>query len=118
MPTTLRLGNANVVESFHKSALDPKVKPGSPEDVIVQVPREDLGFQVTSVTFPDGLTLLEKLADVGGLWPLHSPDPPEWVESDDEALAQLVAAQFTWEASDDRPAHTCKVGRPSGWKEG
>lgn len=74
--------------------------------------RPGLGNQITTVEFAPGLNLAEKLAAVESLWPSHSDDPPEWVESDDDKLAAVVAAQFT---ADD---HECRVGRPSGWKEG
>lgn len=74
--------------------------------------RGELGNQITAVDFAPGLNLAEKLAAVESLWPSHSDDPPEWVEADDDQLASVVAAQFT---TDD---HKCRVGRPSGWKEG
>lgn len=103
MPT-LTLGNTAPVEVV-------KIEDG--EDVREQrTARPDLGNTLTTVSFPDGWDLGEQLKAVGDLWPYHSDDPPEWVESDDALLAEVVARNFT---SDE---HSCRVGRPSGWREG
>lgn len=99
--TIITLGNTAPIEVV-------KADDGS-ED---RVDRSDLGNTTTTVSFPDGWDLNEQLQAVGNLWSYHSDDPPEWVESDDDLLAQVVARNFTSDG------HECAVGRPSGWKEG
>lgn len=44
------------------------------------------------------------LLEVEDLWRSHGSDNPDWVESDDAELAQLVADHYG-----------CPVGRPEGW---
>lgn len=110
----LVLGNTAVVEVFKKP--DPEAGTGDvPEgaEVDVRVAREDLGNQLTNVSFPEGLHDDEMLAHVRQLWPYHSDaDGPEWVECDDAHFAESVARLFT------NDNHTCQVGRPDGWQEG
>lgn len=43
-------------------------------------------------------------------WGNHSNDPPEWIESDDEDFARVLAAHFS------SPGHACVVGRPDDWQ--
>lgn len=73
------------------------------------------GNRITTVVIPDTYTLLEAVACVtaqDGAWNHHSQgdDPldsiPDWVESDDTALASLLAQHFG-----------CPVGRPKKWTE-
>lgn len=48
--------------------------------------------------------------EIQSLWTgVHSNDPPEWVESTDEAFAAVVAEYFT------TPTHRCAVGRPDDY---
>jgi hypothetical protein len=72
------------------------------------------GRRITAVQIPDTYTLLEAVAAVAaqdGAWNHHSQgdnvgdSTPDWVESDNEALAGLLASQFG-----------CPVGRPKSWK--
>jgi hypothetical protein len=72
------------------------------------------GKRVTTVTIPDGYTLMEAVSAVlhtDGAWNHHSQGDnvadttPDWVESDNEVLGQLLASQFG-----------CPVGRPKSWK--
>jgi hypothetical protein len=65
----------------------------------------DVGRTVTTIQFPDGWTLVEKLNAAAHAWPYHSADTPDWVESDDETLASAAAEQFG-----------CKQGRPKRWR--
>ncbi len=71
------------------------------------------GERVTEIVIPDTYTLLEAVASVvaqDGAWNHHSlgdnpsDSSPSWVESDNEALASLLAQHFE-----------CPVGRPDGW---
>lgn len=73
------------------------------------------GRRITTIVIPDNYTLLEAVSSVtaqDGAWNHHSQgnDPadvsPDWVESDDEALASLLAQHFE-----------CPVGRPEEWTE-
>lgn len=74
------------------------------------------GNAVTQFVTPDGTKRLEAVTSITKAYDeYHSVDPPEWVESDDERLAEDIAEHYTWEADDDREAHTCVVGRPSDW---
>lgn len=72
------------------------------------------GNRVTTVTIPDSYSLLEAVQAVAaqdGAWNHHSQGDnvtdtaPQWVESDNEALGSLLAAQFG-----------CPAGRPKSWK--
>lgn len=72
------------------------------------------GARVTTVVVPDSYTLLEAVAAVvgaDGAWNHHSQGDevmdtvPDWVESDNEPLALLLATQLG-----------CPVGRPKKWK--
>lgn len=110
MADVLLLGNTAVVEVIKTEEIDDNGTVTSVTEERVKRPK--LGNQITTVEFVPGMKLSEKLAAVESLWPKHSDDLPEWVESDDSALAGVVADQFT---TDD---HECRVGRPSGWKEG
>lgn len=106
----LKLGNTAVVEVFKER--DPKSEIEGAEKE-VRVERSDLGNQITNVNFPEGTPDDEMLVHVRQLWPYHSDaDGPEWVECEDEHLANSVARMFTNET------HECQVGRPSGWQEG
>jgi hypothetical protein len=73
------------------------------------------GSRVTTIVIPDSYTLIEAVSAVtaqDGAWNHHSQgdDPgdsaPDWVESDNDALAQLLAGHFD-----------CPIGRPKGWKD-
>lgn len=73
------------------------------------------GPRVTTVVIPDTYTLLEAVAAVtaqDGAWNHHSQGDvpadtsPEWVDSDREGLAQMLAEHFE-----------CRRGRPKGWKD-
>ncbi len=56
------------------------------------------GPRVTRVEFPEGTTLGEAFFSITtpgrGLWSYHSSAPPEWVESDSDALAALLCDHF------------------------
>lgn len=69
------------------------------------------GQRVTRVEFPEGRTLIEAFTEItapGGVWAQHAgtetiktdggeitrPISPTWVESDNSALAELVAANY------------------------
>jgi hypothetical protein len=73
------------------------------------------GRRVTTIVIPDTYTLLEAVASVtaqDGAWNHHSqgnnPEDtaPDWVESDNEGLASLLAQHYE-----------CPVGRPKKWTE-
>ena len=51
--------------------------------------------------------------EVGDLWQYHAVagDLPEWVESDDDELAQALSQWFSIRG------HECSVGRPAGWDD-
>ena len=51
--------------------------------------------------------------EVGDLWQYHATpgDLPEWVESDDDELAQALSQWFSIRG------HECTVGRPAGWDD-
>ncbi len=105
MATTVILGNTDVIES--------RQDPETGETQRTPMPR--LGNQVTTVEFPDNTDghAEIQLAQIVDLWPYHSDaDGPEWVETDDDLLGQLIARRFTTDT------HKCQVGRPKGWKEG
>lgn len=105
MPTVLLLGNTAPVDSVRGA-----------DDELTRTSRPDLGNRITTVSLPEDAPMppSEVLRSVRDLWPWHSDaDGPEWVEcDDDEALAGVVAAEFT------TPDHACSVGRPKGWEEG
>lgn len=72
------------------------------------------GRRVTTVQIPDTYTLLEAVATItaqDGVWNNHSQGnnvddyTPDWVASDNEALASLLASHFG-----------CPVGRPDDWE--
>lgn len=71
---------------------------------------------ITRVDVPEGRSRLEALREIVDLWAsmggAHAAedDRPEWVESDDPALADLLAEHWTDED------HGCAVGRPDGWQ--
>jgi hypothetical protein len=73
------------------------------------------GRRVTTISIPDNYTLIEAVSSVtaqDGAWNHHSQgnDPadvsPDWVESDNETLAWLLAQHFE-----------CPIGRPEKWAE-
>lgn len=73
------------------------------------------GRRVTTIVIPDGYTLLEAVQAItaqDGAWNHHSrgdnpaDSSPDWVESDNEGLASLLAQHFE-----------CPVGRPKRWTE-
>lgn len=98
---SLTLGNTAPVEV---------VKGGKDGKTEKRVSRSDLGQTTTVVSFPDGWSLDEQLRAVSHAWPYHSDDPPKWVESEDDLLAQVVARSFS------TGGHECRVGRPKGWR--
>ncbi len=100
---TLQLGNTAPVEIV-KTETGRKVTQSRKK-------RGDLGDQVTTVSFPAGMDLAEQLAAVTSLWESHSDEPPQWADSDDGLLAEVVARKFT------TGDHECVVGRPKSWKE-
>lgn len=61
----------------------------------------NIGRTVTVVELPDSASAADDIRD---FWPVHSADPVQWVECDDENLAAAVAASFN-----------CAVGRPTDW---
>ena len=72
------------------------------------------GARVTTVNIPDSYTFAEAVAAItagDGVWNHHSQgdnvsdSTPDWVESDDEALAMVLGR-----------ALGCPVGRPTKWK--
>jgi len=72
------------------------------------------GARVTTVVIPDSYGLLEAVTAVvahDGVWNNHSQGDlvtdtkPDWVESDDDALALLLSQSLG-----------CPVGRPKKWK--
>src|SRR5689334_4065676 len=73
------------------------------------------GRRITTISIPDNYTLIEAVSSVvaqDGAWNHHSQgnDPadasPDWVESDNDALASLLAQHFE-----------CPIGRPEEWAE-
>lgn len=77
--------------------------------------RDVRGSRVTTVVIPDSYSLMEAVSSVvsqDGAWNHHSQgadvsdSAPDWVESDNDGLAQLLAEHFE-----------CPIGRPKGWKD-
>lgn len=68
------------------------------------------GNHVTTVRPPDGMSIGEVFTSItnvpNGVWAAHADDPPDWVESDSDGLASLIAEHYG-----------CPVGRPKSWKE-
>lgn len=73
------------------------------------------GRRITTVVIPDTYNFLEAFQAVtagDGAWNHHSQgnDPadssPDWVESDNDGLASLLAQHFE-----------CRIGRPDEWQE-
>ena len=73
------------------------------------------GSRVTTIVIPDSYSLLEAVSVVvanDGAWNHHSrggrveDSAPDWVESDHDGLAQLLAEHFE-----------CPKGRPKSWKQ-
>ncbi|GAC1529553.1 MAG: hypothetical protein NVS3B1_21350 [Marmoricola sp.] len=92
--TWVKLGNAHTAEAVRDE-----------NDVVQYTFTEADAPVVTNVVFPDGLSLVEQLQTIampGGVWSNHGSENPLWVESDNEALAQLLAQQFN-----------CPVGAPA-----
>lgn len=55
------------------------------------------GLRVTEIRFPEGTKLSEAfrtVTDQRGVWAYHSDDVPEFVESDSEQLAQMLAEEY------------------------
>lgn len=73
------------------------------------------GPSITRVDVPEGRKRVEALREIVDLWTsiggAHGTedDRPEWVESSDEALAELLSEHWTDEH------HSCDVGRPNDW---
>lgn len=72
------------------------------------------GKRVTTVVIPDSYSLVEAVAAVlaqDGAWNNHTRGSrvgdvtPDWVESDNEALEQVLSEQMG-----------CEAGRPKTWK--
>lgn len=104
--TTVLLGNSAVVQVLPREGDDGERLADE------RVDRSDLGNRTTTVRFPTDVPFEERIAQVRQLWPYHSDaDGPEWVESDDTTLAEVIASAFTTDS------HTCRVGRPKSWKE-
>jgi hypothetical protein len=130
--TKLLIGNSapvGTVSHYDADGVETKIRTAMPH----------LGNQITEVDLPDGAdqaeaaklalstgndrTLLRiakdlkpaehkyalALRDLEDLWAHHSDEDADWVESDDEAFAAVVARYFT--IGDN----TCVVGRPAGW---
>ena len=51
--------------------------------------------------------------EIADLWQYHAVagDLPEWVESDDDRLAQAISTWFSIRG------HDCQIGRPAGWDD-
>lgn len=79
---------------------------------------------ITRVNVPEGRKRVEALREIVDLWSARpfdavlesqpnahasEGDRPEWVESDDHALAELLAEHWTGDG------HVCTVGRPDNW---
>lgn len=66
------------------------------------------GNRITTVRYPAQRTFAERFADItdlkDGLWLHHSTQPPAWVESNEDQLAELLAAHYG-----------CPVGCPPSW---
>lgn len=64
------------------------------------------GKRVTRVDFPEDMSVAEAvetiIKPVKGIWAQHSDEAPDWVESDSDMLAQLLADHFD-----------CTVGAPN-----
>lgn len=108
------LGNTAVLEPY-------KPDPASDETKVRR--RKDLGNQTTTFSLPpqthvsgsddkpmvdpSGWTFEKWLSAVSSMWQMHSDAAPAWVESNDETLQKVLAAQFG-----------CREGRPKNWKVG
>lgn len=56
------------------------------------------GKAVTTFHVPDGVAAVEAAQTVGDAYTAeHSTDPPEWVQSDDRLVAELLADRFKCE---------------------
>lgn len=102
MPTVM-LGNESVLEPY---------KPDPGTDVTKTRARNDLGRRTTTMSLnevdgADNPSRAMNLAMLTRLWPLHSDQPPAWVDGDDPLLVSLIADHFG-----------CEQGRPKSWKEG
>lgn len=100
MPTVL-LGNTAVVAPVDGAQAEVHAGGDAPPAPAQSTPRPDLGQQITTVSPPADATLEEQLAGVVGAWAAHSAADPAWVEGDDGALVEAVAAHFG-----------CEVGCP------
>lgn len=68
-------------------------------------------YTTTIFAVPTGIPLMEAAITITRVYEeRQSDDPPEWVESDSEALALLLADHWTTED------HECTVGRPANWE--
>lgn len=108
----VELGNPAAKEAYRDVEIEVSGQVGTYKG---ELKHRDLdGNRVTTVVIPDSYTLLEAVAAVlaqDGAWNNHTRGnrvgdvTPDWVESDNEALAQLLSEQMG-----------CKVGRPKTWK--
>lgn len=90
-----RLGNHDAIERPHGLASSTAKSSGETRDAGAPVALE--GKQVTTVNFPEDTTLIEAFTTItaaGGVWAQHSTGTPKWVESDNEQLAELIAANY------------------------
>lgn len=72
----------------------------------------DVSATTTEFSPPQGVTLLEAFQTIVRVWSLgHSHDPPEWVESESVALAEMIREHFS------QDEHVCVVGRPEDWAD-
>lgn len=69
--------------------------------------RSDLGYQITTYVTPDTNSISTSFVEIEGTWSLHSDKKPLWVESNNKALAGLLAEAFG-----------CPIGRPDNWYNG
>lgn len=66
------------------------------------------GNQVTTVNSNE-LDEQSTLSVIANLWPNHSSQPPAWVDTNDQNLAEKISELFS---STD---HKCKIGKPENW---
>lgn len=95
---TVFLGNTKVHEAQ---------KPDPDRDERTYVLRADIGQQTTVVHVPEDASIGTALAEVGAAWREHSPEPPAWVDSEDDDLRQLLSSHFS-----------CPAEMPEGWTHG
>lgn len=102
----VELGNGAAKQAKRTASGEPE---RDEDGFVVHEPIAGGGARVTRVEIPEGTPLAEAFVSitqpVRGVWANHSDEAPEWVESDSDGLAALLAEHFG-----------CKVGRPRGWK--